>query len=67
MFLIPAVVILIIKSPNFVVRKIYGQYRAIKSPKFHILDVREKKISLEALILHFQGEDLDESLTMMKT
>ena len=27
----------------------------------------KKKISLEALILHFQGEDLNESLTMMET
>ena len=31
------------------------------------LGCEKKKFSLEALILHFQGEDLDESLTMMKT
>ena len=31
------------------------------------LGCEKKKFSLEALILHFQGEDLDESLIMMKT
>ena len=31
------------------------------------LGCEKKKISLEALILHFQGENLDESLTMMET
>ena len=31
------------------------------------LGCEKKKFSLEALILHFQGDDLDESLTMMKT
>ena len=31
------------------------------------LGCEKKKFSLEALILHFQGEDLDESLKMMET
>ena len=31
------------------------------------LGCEKKFINLEALILHFQGEDLDESLTMMET
>ena len=31
------------------------------------LGCEKKKFSLESLILHFQGEDLDESLTMMET
>ena len=47
-------------------RKIYGQYQAIKSLSSTSW-MWEKKFSLEALILHFQGEDLDESLTMMET
>ena len=32
-----------------------------------LLGCEKKKIRLEALILHFQSEDLDESLTMMET
>ena len=31
------------------------------------LGCEKKKISLEVLILHFQGENLDKSLAMMKT
>ena len=31
------------------------------------LGCEKKIISLEELILHLQGEDLDESLTMMET
>ena len=30
------------------------------------LGCEKKKFNLEALILYFQGEDLDESLTMME-
>ena len=36
-------------------------------PQVPHLGCEKKKISLEALILHFQGEDLDESLTIMET
>ena len=38
----------------------------LKAQKFYILNVRRKIISPEALILHLQGKDLDESLKMME-
>ena len=38
----------------------------LKAQISHLVCER-KKFSHEALILHFQGEDLDEFLTMMKT
>ena len=48
-------------------RKIYGQYRAIKSLSSTSWMLEKKIISPETLILHIQDEDLDESLTMMET
>ena len=65
-FLTPAVVILIIKSPNFLCAKSMANIEQLKTQVPH-LGCEKKKFSLEALILHFQGEDLDESLTMMET
>ena len=65
MFLTPAVVILIIKSPNFLCAKSIVNIEQLKAQVPH-LGCEKKKFSLETLILHFQGDDLNESLTMME-
>ena len=41
--------------------------KQLKAQIPHLGYEKKKKINFEALILHFQGEDLDESLTMIET
>ena len=61
MLLTPAVVILIIKSPNFLYAKSIANIEQLKAQVSHF-GCEKFFFSLEVLILHLQGEDLDESL-----